>query len=95
MKTYEEYLQERIDELEAENELLKRGLDDIEAWANAYPVDVFVPPTKEERQQFNDVMEKAGFDVTTFNADLMRHVISGVKNIIAVARTERKEDEER
>ena len=70
----EERLQARIGELED-------AMQRIVNWADAYPVDIFIPPTKEDLKRSNEILRENGISFTAINGATMKHVIDGVGNI--------------
>ena len=68
----------RITELETENDKFEGALLRIDTWAKAYPLDVFPKP---DLKQAAKVLKAAGMTLDAIEADAMRHVIDGVKDI--------------
>ena len=71
-------LAKRIKNLEAENDKFEGALLRIDTWAKAYPLDVFLKP---DLKQAAKVLKAAGMTLDAIEADAMRHVIDGVKDI--------------
>ena len=69
---------QRIKELETENDKFEGALLCIDTWAKAYPLDVFPKP---DLKQAAKVLKAAGMTLDAISADAMRHVIDGVKDI--------------
>ena len=57
-------------------------LERLQQWADAYPVEVFPEPLRQEWQQANEVLAQAGLSMTRMSASNMRHVISGVRKMV-------------
>lgn len=57
-------------------------LERLQQWAEAYPVEVFPEPLRQEWQQANEVLAQAGLSMTRMSASNMRHVISGVRKLV-------------
>jgi len=65
-------------------ESLEKKLTEIEQWANAYPEDVFIPPTVEEIGKIHELCkEHLGFGIDRFSGDIYRRILKGVKKIIS------------
>jgi hypothetical protein len=71
-----------LDQTAAEIERLRSALERIGAWADAYPLEVFPEPLRQEWQQANEVLAQAGLSMTRMSASNMRHVISGVRKLV-------------
>jgi hypothetical protein len=74
-------LQQAREELikeQCENERLSDAMLKIEAWSNAYPVDVFPEPDFERVQ---DLLKAGGQSLSCVSASNMRHVVKGVGEI--------------
>jgi len=54
-------------------------LHHIEHWANAYPEDVFIEPTKEEWAAINELLKENGYNMTAFNGSVARHCVQGIQ----------------
>jgi len=64
-----------MDELEE----LRDKLHQIKAWIDAYPLEVFPEPDFEKAHR---VLRQHGITLDAISASNMRHVLSGIKNII-------------
>jgi len=64
---------------EAEVGRLREALERIQTWANAYPLDVFQKP---DLKKAHEVLKAAGMTLDAISADVMRHVLDGVKDIV-------------
>ena len=73
---------EYVEQLEAENERKTDALVKIQTWARAYPLDVFLKP---DLKKAHKVLKAAGLTLDAISADAMRHVISGVSDIVEQA----------
>jgi len=78
---------EQMDAYQAENERYEEALRRIDVWARAYPLKVFPKPDLKKAHQ---VLKAAGMTLDAISADAMRHVLSGVKDIVKQALDERK-----
>lgn len=74
-------LVDEIKRLEAEIERLREALDKIIRWAEAYPIDIFREPTKEECHRANELLRMHGMTLDAFSADMERHCLKGVADI--------------
>jgi hypothetical protein len=54
----------------------------IQQWANAYPLEVFPEPDFKKTAQ---VLKENGMTIDAISASNMRHVLSGIKDIVADA----------
>ena len=70
------------DKLIAENERQENALIKIQTWAKAYPLDIFPKPDLKKARQ---VLKAAGMTLDAISTDAMRHVISGVTDIVEQA----------
>ena len=68
--------------LEAKNERLKKGHDDIVAWGNAYPVSIFPEP---DLEQAHELLKAGGMTLDAVSASAMRRVLKGVIKIASDA----------
>ena len=68
--------------LEAENERLKKALEQLEQWTKAYPLSVFPEPDFVEVRK---ALKTAGISLDAVSASNMRHVITGVAAILEQA----------
>ena len=64
---------------EALSNLEDEVLNKIDAWANAYPVDVFIEPTKKDWQKRNAVLKENGLSPDAFSGSNYRHCLSGMQ----------------
>jgi hypothetical protein len=81
-------LQEQVAILEAKNaylereiERLRETLQRIVQWADAYPIDIFHEPTKEESRRAHELLTAAGMTLDAFSASMGRHCLKGVGDI--------------
>lgn len=72
-------LQTAVEELAADNEKLRDALEKIVQWANAYPVDVFVPP---DWKAVRAALDEKGLTLDAVSAANMRHVLDGLLTIV-------------
>jgi hypothetical protein len=75
---------EDFEELQAENDRLKEGYERIENWRKAYPLESFPKP---DLKKAREVLKAAGMTLDAISADNMRHVLEGIKDIVAEALT--------
>lgn len=68
---------ERIDKLED-------ALQKIKNWADAYPLDIFPEP---DFKKAHKILTAEGMTLDAISASAMRHVITGVKEIVENALT--------
>lgn len=73
---------DRVAVLEAENERKKDALERIQAWTQAYPIKAFPKP---DLKKAHEVLKAAGMTLDSISADVVRHVIDGIKNIVEQA----------
>lgn len=59
-------------------EEIEEVLKGIETWANAYPVTVFIEPTKEDFKKAHEVLKANGLTIDGISASAMRHVLNGI-----------------
>lgn len=59
------------------------ALEKLESWAAAYPVKVFPEPLREEWQRAAALLSEKGLSLDRMSASNMRHVIKGVREIVA------------
>lgn len=64
---------------ETETERLREALEKIDAWAKAYPLDVFPEP---DLKRAHEVLKEAGMGLDAISASNMRHVLNGVAAIV-------------
>ena len=72
--------------LQAENKNLRKALERIQSWSEAYPLTAFPKPDLKKAAQ---VLKAADMTLDAISADAMRHVINGVKNIVSEALKEK------
>lgn len=88
-ETAEKTLSEMTDRAlnaEAERDAARRevgqrdeGLQDIIQWCEAYPVDVFIEPTKEKMAAAAKACEAVGLTFDALHASWARHILSGIE----------------
>lgn len=54
----------------------------INAWAGAYPRDLFEPPSEFERDAARTALKTVGLTVDQFNGHAMRHVAEGMAKLV-------------
>lgn len=59
------------------------ALEKLQQWADAYPVEVFPEPLRQEWEKAHEVLALAGLSMTRMSASNMRHVINGVREIVS------------
>ena len=64
--------------LEAENQRLRDGHDDIIRWGKAYTIDVFQEP---DMKKAHELLKAGGMTLDAVSASAMRHVLKGVVKI--------------
>jgi hypothetical protein len=69
-------------DLKAENTKLKEALKDIDAWAKAYPIEVFPEPDWKKAAQ---VLKDAGITLDAISSHNTRHVLTNLKDIVIKA----------
>ena len=69
---FERDMNNYCDELEGE-------LDKITNWCNAYPLDIFPEP---DLKAVAELLKKNGMTLDSVSASNMRHVLSGIKDIL-------------
>jgi hypothetical protein len=62
-------------------EHLEEALQRIAQWADAYPLDIFHEPTKDEWRKAHELLTANGMTMDAFASSCMRHVIDGVGKI--------------
>ena len=72
----------KAQELLAENEKLETALRRIQTWSRAYPLDIFEKPDLKKAAR---VLKAAGMTLDAITGDSMRHVLSGIKDIVDAA----------
>ena len=75
-------LRDAITRLEAEFEKMEAALDKIRNWAEAYPLDMFPEPTKEDWKEIARLLKDNGYLIDSVTSSNMRHVINGVKALV-------------
>jgi hypothetical protein len=81
----------KTEALQSENEKLKKGYERLENWRKAYPLAVFPKINKMEWQIIADVLKRHNINLDRISADNMRHVLDGIKDIVAEALKETEE----
>lgn len=74
-----ESLEDKKRVLEAEKERYVNALEEIRAWANAYPLTVFPKP---DLKKAHEVLTANGLTLDAISAHAMRQVLSGIKDIV-------------
>jgi hypothetical protein len=72
---YAAELGRQFDEMETENERLRAGLQQIESWSRAYPLEMFPEPDFEKAHR---LLQAGGMPLDAISAAAMRHVVEGV-----------------
>lgn len=70
---------EALEALLADNERKDDALRSIKNWSEAYPLEVFPEP---DFKKAAVVLKDAGMTVDAISASNMRHVLSGIKDIV-------------
>lgn len=73
---------DEINALRDQNERLRIALEQIERWAQAYPITVFAEPDLKKAAQ---LLTAGGITLDAVSADAMRHVLEGVCEIVREA----------
>ncbi len=82
-------VQAELDKLEARVDALEDRLHKIRNWCMAYPVEVFIPPTKDEIAASVDAMKAPGCASSeAMHGSWARHILNG---LIALADIDTKE----
>lgn len=75
--------------LMSEIEALRDDISDLESklariasWCNAYPVEVFVPITQDERDTANKALRAVDVTPDRLHASWARHILDGIRKII-------------
>lgn len=68
-----------LEEAEERIEKLEDSLQKILNWIHAYPLEVFPEPDMKKAAK---VLEEAGISLDSISASNMRHVLTGIKDII-------------
>jgi hypothetical protein len=63
-------------------ERMEKALRDIEAWARAYPLSVFPEPDAAAYVRAKLALAAEGITLDAISASAMRHVLSGVINLV-------------
>ncbi len=74
--------------LQTEVGKLRKALERIQIWSEAYPLTAFPKPDLKKVAQ---VLKAAGMTLDAISADAMRHVLDGVKKIVSDALKEPRE----
>jgi hypothetical protein len=69
----------RANEIERLRDVVAR----LQQWADAYPVEQFPEVLQKEWRQANEVLAQSGLSMTRMSASNMRHVLNGVRTILA------------
>ena len=85
MMTDPEWCRENPQRAAEEIERMQDALRKITHWGDAYPEDIFIPPTTGQCKQAHEALAAIGLSLDKFSAHAMRHVIRGVANIAADA----------
>lgn len=72
---------EVTDEAADEIERLQDALREIIRWGDAYPEDIFIPPTSEQCREGHEALKTIGYSMDKFAAHAMRHVARGMAKI--------------
>ena len=76
------HLAASLTRLEAEFEKMGAALNKIRIWADAYPLDMFPEPTKEDWKEIARLLKDNGYLLDSVSSSNMRHVINGVKALV-------------
>jgi CRISPR/Cas system-associated endonuclease Cas3-HD len=63
-------------------EQMQEATQQINVWAQAYPDDMFLHPSPEDRAEARKALKAIGLTIDQFNANAMRHVIKTVAQIL-------------
>ncbi len=66
------------------------ALQRIVRWAEAYPIDIFHEPSKEECRRAHELLTANGMTLDAFSASMGRHCMDGVADIARAALEEMK-----
>ena len=69
-------------------EKTRAALEELQTWANAYPVKTFSKPDLGKAAK---VLKEAGMTLDAISANNMRHVLDGIKDIVEQALKESEE----
>ena len=75
MNELREYYLGELDKKDAEIEQLRAGLQQIESWSRAYPLEMFPEPDFEKAHK---LLQAGGMPLDAISAAAMRHVVEGV-----------------
>src|SRR5262245_381469 len=70
-----------IEKYKAEIERLREALQQIQKWSEAYPIDIFHEPSKEECKRAHKLLTANGMTLDAFSAAMGRHCTKGVGDI--------------
>lgn len=73
---------EDYEQLQDKNERLRDALGNLQTWSKAYPLTVFPKPDLKKAQE---ALKAVGMTLDAISADAMRHVLSGVEDIVKQA----------
>ncbi len=73
-----------------ERDRLREAHERIKAWAEAYPVDIFVEPSKADWIEIARILKNRGYTLDAVSGSNMRHCLKGAGEI---ARTALKEEQ--
>jgi len=76
---YSQALEKEIDRLKAKLEARDEILHKIKTWCEAYPLEVFPKP---DLKKAAEVLSANGMTLDSINADNVRHVLEGIKDIM-------------
>lgn len=76
------HLEKVIEKLENKNIKLENAFHKIANWTEAYHVDIFTEPSNEDFKKARRILEENNLSLTLIAASNMRHVLSGIKNIV-------------
>uniref|UniRef100_A0A6M3JAN2 Restriction alleviation protein n=1 Tax=viral metagenome TaxID=1070528 RepID=A0A6M3JAN2_9ZZZZ len=71
-----------VDELEKSEDKLRDAMERINNWAKAYPLALFPKP---DLKRAAKILKDSGMTLDDIQADAMRHVLDGVKDIVEQA----------
>ena len=67
------------DEIERLRDVLLR----LQQWADAYPVEQFPEPLRQDWQRANALLAEKGINMSAMSASNMRHVLNGARKMLA------------
>jgi len=73
-EVWEEWLTEAADDIAR----LTAALQEIEQWAQAYPLSIFPKP---DLKRAHELLQAGGITLDAISADAMRHVVEGIADI--------------